>query len=80
MSDNLETAERIARALAKELDAKMPRGWGFTLLLAKFNAAPSEPSVTYISNCVRKDMRDTMRELLEKWDRDDMGDRAIPRN
>lgn len=64
----LERAENEARRLAREIRAQMPLGWGFGLILYSKGEAGY---LTWISDGVREDMAKAMRELLDKWDRDD---------
>ncbi len=57
----LEEAERAAGNLGKELAKEMPKGWGFTILLTSFG---ENSLLTYISNCDRSDMIESMKEFI----------------
>jgi len=66
----LPILEEEARRVAGEIDASLPDGVGFTLLLFNFTEKPNDPNAftTYISSAERETMRETLRELLARWD------------
>jgi hypothetical protein len=64
----LEQAENSARGIAKALADAMPDGWLFSLQLW---TAGEKSFMTYISNANREDMKKSMRELLEKWEKEE---------
>lgn len=51
--------------LAAMIDAKMPKGWGFGLMIFEFNHEPGGP-LLWVSNANREDMIENMREYIEK--------------
>lgn len=55
--------------MADQIKKMVPRGWGFTLLL--FDYYQEWGSIMYISTAEREAMKKTMRELLEKWEREE---------
>jgi hypothetical protein len=56
--------QRKLNEIAGMLHAKMPEGWGFTLLL--FEYSPKD-SLFYISSAKREDMMNAMREFIRKF-------------
>ena len=55
-----EIVEKL-RAFARDLDVRMPQGYGFTLLMFPFG---EEGVVTYISNAERETMLKAMSEFI----------------
>jgi hypothetical protein len=47
--------------------AKIDERYGFALLIFGFDT----PELTYVSNAEREDMRKMLRELLDRWERND---------
>lgn len=70
MKIDLPLLERLARRLAERLQSSIPRGVGFTLLV--FDAPSVEGWITYISNADRADMLKTMKELMGRWQRQEL--------
>jgi hypothetical protein len=59
----------IGRMFGEVLKEKMP-GVGFSLLLFEFGG-PGK-AIAYVSNAQREDMISSMKELLAKWEGDDV--------
>lgn len=53
------------QAMAKEIDGRLPEGWGFGLIIFEFNREPGGP-LLWVSSGTREDMIETMREYVEK--------------
>lgn len=72
MSLTLPMLEAEARRVAGEIGASLPEGVGFTVLLFNFTETPDDPDnfITYLSSGDRETMKQTLRELLAKWDAD----------
>jgi len=64
----LERAEVTAKRIGDLLKNAMPKGWGFSLQLFTFGGPGF---ITYISNAKREDMKKALKELLDKWDREE---------
>jgi hypothetical protein len=56
-----ELLETYSRIEAKQLEARLPEGIGFCLILFDFG---HQQFLSYISNANREDMKATLRELL----------------
>lgn len=55
--------KKILRQLAGSIAARLPTGWGFTLLLFEYG---EKGSLFYISNAQRADMVRTMKEFIAR--------------
>lgn len=64
----LPMLEEEARRVAGEIGGSLPEGVGFTLLMFNFGETDDAKFTTYISSADRETMRETLRELLAKWD------------
>ena len=62
--------EVSARNIAAGISAMLPESTAFTLLLADMG---EKGHTTYISNAQREDMIKLMKELIERWEAQDMG-------
>ena len=68
----LPMLEEEARKVASHIDGMTPPDVGFTLLLFNYGEAGEQDNfTTYISSADRETMRETLRELLAKWDAGD---------
>lgn len=72
---SLRPDEQVAllnEIMRKRIKPALPDGMGATLLLFPMAPEPVETRslVSYISTADRKSMRETMRGLLAKWDRE----------
>ncbi len=54
------------KLMGEMLQSLMPEGWGYTLLT--FETEKSPGVLNYISSAQRENMKNSMRELLHKWD------------
>jgi hypothetical protein len=61
--DNPEIQQKL-KEIAGLLHGKLPKGWGFTLLL--FEYSPND-SLFYISSANRQQMVNAMREFIKKF-------------
>lgn len=52
--------------IAKNIDKKLPEGYGFALLTFKFNADPDTSELMYVANANRQDIVKAMEEWIEK--------------
>jgi hypothetical protein len=59
--------EAKAREVGTVTGAKIDERYGFALLIFGFDT----PELTYVSNAEREDMRKMLRELLDRWERND---------
>lgn len=55
------------KLIADLLKTFMPEGWAFTLLTFETNTAVGK--IEYISSAERESMKETMRAMIEKWDK-----------
>ena len=53
------------QAIAKIIDDRIPKDWGFGLILFEFGHEPGGP-LLWVSNAKREDMIATMAEYVEK--------------
>lgn len=51
--------------IAKMIEEQLPEGWGFGLMVFPFSRKPGEP-LLLVSNAMREDMIETMREYVAK--------------
>ncbi len=64
--------EVLLKNLAVAIQKKMPRGWGFTLMIFDYSDPKSKDagSMFYISSAQRTDMLKAMMEFIEKQQED----------
>lgn len=72
MGKNKPTDDETMRLYAQLLQNIVTEGYGFTLLVFEINAIPAK--IAYISNAEREDMKNTMQEMLNKWNRGEQFD------
>lgn len=72
MATTLPMLEAEARKVAGIIDGAVPADVGFTLMLFNFTENVEEAFTTYISSGERETMREVLRELLAKWDAEDV--------
>ncbi len=53
------------QSLAKMIDDKLPKGWGFGLMIFEMNHEPDGP-LLWVSNARREDMINAMKEYVKK--------------
>lgn len=68
-AEKAEAAKKAMRSIADMLRELLPPQLGFTLLVFDYSDAGS---IQYISTGHREDMKRIMRQLLEKWDNNQM--------
>lgn len=73
MAKNKPTDDETMRLYAQLLQNVVTEGYGFTLLVFETNTMPSK--IAYISNAEREDMKNTMQEMLDKWNRGEWFDK-----
>lgn len=66
--EGLEEAEGAMRTIAREVDQRLPEGWGFCILVGNFAKPNTENRLNCVSNCDRQVMVEMFRELLERWE------------
>ncbi len=59
-----EHIREVLKDMGREIKAKMPEGWGFTLLMFDFDKG-QKGSMLYLSSAQREDMIKAMEEFLE---------------
>jgi hypothetical protein len=64
----LEEAEVVARRVGRIIGSMMPKGWGFTLVIASHGA---DGFCTYVANLERDGAVKMLRELLVKIERNE---------
>ena len=61
-----EEIEADLTEIGDMLCAKMPKGWGFSVLITSFGEGGA---VFYVSNVEREDMIEVMREFIKKHEK-----------
>lgn len=70
---NKPTDDQTMRLYAQFLQNVMTQGYGFTLFVFETNSVSGK--ISYISSAQREDMKDTLQEMLNKWNRGDWFDK-----
>lgn len=65
MTDREEQARSMLQDIAKEIDSKLPDGFGFTLLAYEFGDTDGR-KMLYVSNSDREDIKKAMKEFIEQ--------------
>lgn len=65
MTERELQAQTMMQEIAKEVQAKLPEGMGFMLMVYEFGDAPDRRAL-YVSNSSRVDIMRAMVEILEK--------------
>ena len=70
MTDREEQVRSMLQDIAKEIDSKLPDGFGFTLLAYEFGDTENR-KMLYVSNSHREDVINAMKEFISR--REDFG-------
>ena len=65
MTEREEQANAVLQDIAKDIKAKLPENFGFTLLAYEFGEG-DDKKMLYISNSQRQDVMNAMVEFLQK--------------
>ena len=65
MSERESVRERL-QAIAREVDDRLPMGYGFIVLAFPFDTGVDEHRVEYCSNGKREDVIKAMKEFIDK--------------
>ena len=65
MTEREEQANAVLQDIAKDIKAKLPENFGFTLLAYEFGEG-DDKKMLYISNSQRQDVMNAMAEFLQK--------------
>ena len=65
MTSREEQARDMLQEIAKDIDKKLPKGFGFTLLAYEFGDEDGR-KMLYVSNSDREDIKKAMQEFIEQ--------------